>query len=1162
MTAATSEELTPGLMILQGNRLEELRDLMVHWLIKHPLNPLENESILVQSNGIAQWLKMALAADQEDGGCGIAAAMRVDLPGRFIWQAYRSLHSELPSSSPFDKGPLTWRLYRLLLDLETLKAQLPNPDCLAPLEGFLHQDQDPRRLHQLAANLADLYDQYQVYRADWLKAWEAGDDCLISAQGKSQPLHQEQLWQAALWRQLVAAIENDPELGDGPWDKVSRAAIHQDFIKTCRSLTPANRPRDLPRRVVVFGISSLPRQTLELLEALAPFTQILLFVSNPSQHYWGDLIEGKELLKKEYRRIRERKLPENLGLEELHVYGHPLLASWGKQGRDYLHLLDESDRPESYQQHFQQINLFSSPGEDCLLHQLQTDLLELRSLTECREMNRQLDPRQDQSLSFMIAHSPQREVEVLHDQLLRQFELAQQQQEPLHPRDILVMVPDINTYAPAIQAVFGRYARSSENRDSRYLPFHISDQGQRGQNTLLIALEKLLHLPGSRFAVSELLDLLDTPALRQRYELKEMDLPRLRQWIQGANIRWGLDGEQRASLELPPGLEENTWMQGLRRMLLGFASGSSPAWQAIEPYDEVAGLEAALIGPLVLLLEQLDATRKQLLEAHTPQEWISLLQQLLADYFSETSKADTWALTQLQEQLEQLQTTWTLGSLTQEALPLEVVREELLAGIDQPSLTQKFLGGSINFATLMPMRAVPFEQVWLLGMNDGDYPRSVRPADFDLMAQDYRPGDRSRREDDRYLFLEALLSARQKLVISWVGRDIRDNSPRPPSVLVGQLRDHLAAIWQSQDQRPLLEALTLEHPLQPFSRRYFEPDRDPRLFTFAHEWRDIHSEQQSLDLQQLPALQPEGSLNLNQLAAFLRNPVATFYRQRLGIHWQNQEESVEDEENFQLDGLNLWQLQKHLLDQVTLEMAQQPLIDPASSLSKAAERLQRAGYLPLPPFAEPAREKITLGLLEPLLSYQQLLQDYPVRQAAFTRHWPLSDWLQLEASLSDLRCKDLVTEATLRIILQPSRLHSGESYKWYHLIRYWPEHLFAQLQGPVTTCLLGPETHLKLPPLQPDQAESLLLDLAAAWQEGWQRLLPLSCKTAFALFQDKANPWEVYEGGFNLSGEIQEHPALLRFWPSYADLEAEPEFTALAQRLYEPLVQILQEAHS
>jgi exodeoxyribonuclease V gamma subunit len=199
-------------------------------------------------------------------------------------------------------------------------------------------------------------------------------------------------------------------------------------------------------------------------------------------------------------------------------------------------------------------------------------------------------------------------------------------------------------------------------------------------------------------------------------------------------------------------------------------------------------------------------------------------------------------------------------------------------------------------------------------------------------------------------------------------------------------------------------------------------------------------------------------------------------------------------------------------------------------------------------------------LLEPLQSYQQLLKDYPQQEAAFNRHWPLNEQLQLEASLTDLRRQN--NTQSLRILLQPSRLHSGDSYKWYHLIRYWPAHLFAQLQGPVTTRLLGPETDLSLPPLQPDQAERLLLDMAAAWQEGWQRLLPLPCKTAFAGLAGKSKPWEVYEGGYNSRGEREEHPALLRFWPQYAHLEADPEFTELTQRLYQPLVQLLQEVHS
>lgn len=1159
--SSTLSPLEPGFMLLQGNRLEDLRDLLSEWITSYPLKPLEDECILVQSNGIAQWLKMALARDQ--GGCGIAAAMKVDLPGRFLWQAYRSVFDELPEISPYDKAPLTWRLYRLLGDWPALEDRLQklgeNLEELEPLKGFLNQDTDPRRLHQLAANLADLYDQYQVYRADWLEAWEANDNSLITAQGQKKPLETADLWQAVVWRLLVEDVQKDKDLPDAtsPWARASRATIHQAVIEKCKSYTPKNRPEDLPRRVLVFGISSLPRQTLDLLHALAPFTQIMVFASNPCQHYWSDLVEGKELLKREYKRISERKISADLNPEDLHLEGHPLLASWGKQGRDYLHLLDEQDEPDSYREKLatikRSIDLYRDPLDEgnSLLNQLQSDIYNLRPLKERHELNTPIDSKKDTSLEFLVAHSAQREVEILHDQLLATFEKAQQEGQELPPRDVLVMVPDINVYAPHIQAVFGRYAGKFEERDPRFLPFHITDQSQRGQNTLLIALEKLLQLPGSRFAVSELLDLLDTPALRERYQLQEADLPRLKEWIQGANIRWGLNAQQRGDLGLPAE-EQNTWLFGLRRLLLGFASGSSDAWQGIEPHDEVAGLEVALLGPLAQLLKDLELTRAELQKKHPPADWLTTFENLMKRFFVDTSKADSWALMNLEIQLEKLEKVWQHASLKKQKLPLEVVAEELLSALDQPTLTQKFLGGAINFATLMPMRAIPFQQVWLLGMNDGDYPRSVRPADFDLMAKDYRPGDRSRREDDRYLFLEALLSAREKLVISWVGRSIRDNTPRPASVLVGQLRDHLAAGWNLQ-----LEDFTTEHPLQAFSRQYFMPNRAPKLFTYAHEWRQLH-EFKVKTVEDFPVWQAESPVTLKELAAFLRHPVKTFYSQRLGVNWYDQNEILQDEETFKLNGLAAWLLQDQILDQITHRLALQPEESIQQLLKDAATRLERSGDLAVPPFAQRQSYSLQDDLLLPLEAYKQLLQDYPQALAPQLVRLELTDEqgeLLLEDSLSDLRCN--AAGERLRLVVQASRIHKGKSYKWYHLVRQWPAHLVAQLTGATQTRILGPDTDLVMPALEAEEAEKLLLEILAAWSLGMSQLLPLPCKTAFDFLDKEGKPWDTYEGNQRFAGEVSDHPAFVRFWPSYASLQKEPLFAELSQQIYQPLMDIL-----
>ena len=232
-----------GLMLVHGNQPERLRDLMVQWIRQHPLRPLEKEVILVQSNGIAQWLKLALAADPEDGGCGISAALDMSLPASFLWQVYRAVLGEdsVPAISPFDKSRLVWRLTRLLPEL------LESPEY-APLKRFMSRDDDQRKRFQLAQRVADLFDQYQVYRADWLAAWAAGKDVQIDARNNSTPLPDEYRWQAALWRSLLEDVE--AHAPDGiDMATVGRAAVHEEFMRRAAAMPDDERPADLPRRV-------------------------------------------------------------------------------------------------------------------------------------------------------------------------------------------------------------------------------------------------------------------------------------------------------------------------------------------------------------------------------------------------------------------------------------------------------------------------------------------------------------------------------------------------------------------------------------------------------------------------------------------------------------------------------------------------------------------------------------------------------------------------------------------------------------------------------------------------------------------------------------------------------------------------------------------------
>lgn len=305
--------LNAGFMVVQSNSLDELRSLVISVMRHYPLAPLENEIALVQSNGIAQWLKLALAEDPEDddmGGCGIAAAIDVQLPGSFMWQLYRMVlgRDEIPVKSLLDKAPLTWRLMRLL-------PQLIDQPHFEPLQRFLTHDTDLRKRYQLSERLADLFDQYQVYRADWLEDWAEGRHQLRNGRGESKALTAANCWQAELWRALLL------DVGEQGMAQ-SRAGVHQRFIERINSLDLA--PAGLPSRVIVFGISSLPAQALEALAGLARFSQVLLCVHNPCRHHWADIVADKDLLRHQYKRqARKSGMPVVLDPQTLHQHAHP-----------------------------------------------------------------------------------------------------------------------------------------------------------------------------------------------------------------------------------------------------------------------------------------------------------------------------------------------------------------------------------------------------------------------------------------------------------------------------------------------------------------------------------------------------------------------------------------------------------------------------------------------------------------------------------------------------------------------------------------------------------------------------------------------------------------------------------------------------------------------
>ncbi|MBI5589027.1 MAG: exodeoxyribonuclease V subunit gamma [Deltaproteobacteria bacterium] len=1181
---ACEEILTPGLSMIHANHLEDLRQVVVEWIRRRPLKPLENELIIVQSNGMAQWLKLALA---ENDGCGIAAAVEIELPARFLWNAYRAVlgTETIPRESPYDKDRLTWRLLQLL-------PSLLKEDCFVPLARYLSDDHELRKRYQLACHLADLFDQYQVYRADWLEDWTGGLDRIRNAGGEAVEIPEKQIWQAELWRRIQLSIPPN-QRGN------SRSSLHRRFLKVAEALT--QRPAALPRRVIVFGICSLPRQALETLHAVSRHSQVMVFVHNPCRHFWADIIEDRDLLRIERpRHPRKSQMPRDLNPELLHQHVNPLLAAWGKQGRDYMGLLYGYDRPEAYRENFAEIDLFRDVAPDgcksALLAQVQQAILDLRPLPASSE-NRQCIDSRDDSIRFHLAHSRQREVEILQDQLLSFFAGI----PDLEPRDIIVMTPDIDIYAPHIAAVFGNIRL----RDARYIPFTIADSPERAGVPMLQALDKLLHLPDSRMTVSDVMDLLDVPAFRGRFGLSEVDLPGLRQWIEGSGIRWGLSAEQRMGFGLPAGLEQNTWRFGLRRMLLGYAVGAGKPWQGIEPFDEVGGLEAALVGPLAAMLETLERHWRVLAQPASAEDWYRRILDLSKDCFLPVDGFERLVQGRVEAVLEKWLSACRDAGL-EEALPLTVAREAFLGAMRDSGVSQRFLAGMVNFCTLMPMRAIPFKVVCLLGMNDGQYPRSRPPLDFDLMAGPgaYRPGDRSRREDDRYLFLEALLSAREKLYISYIGRSIRDNSEQMPSVLVAQFRDYLKAGWRPEEDpsdgpdpanretgTALLDHLTCVHPLQPFSRAYFLPDRDPGLFTYAHEWREIlDSRTAPIPGVPLPgdlsAPGIEAGLQLIDLIRFLKNPVRIFFNQRLKVYFDEVLSASDDQEPFALDRLAPFNLGGQLL---AAGLAAEP--DKCrEAVYEEAKRLRRTGSLPLNAFGELAAAELSDPVLRMIHHHRYLSDTWPDAAAAMeirlmvqnprpAENSPGVSIPDLEDWLDGLRRPDSGQPeryARWEFYCNEIMNSRGEVSRLTALPGTWVRHLAGCARGiSLTSYLVAPDGVAELGPLDRERAEKWLAEIISHRDSGLMQPLPVTAKTALAYLavlhsdHSKDSPdvnlrkavdaaREAYQGdGFNSFGELGHSLYLSRTFPDFSAIWQVDgsRFHHLATSLYAPLLQ-------
>ncbi len=845
----------PGLNLFTSNKLEILlAKLADRYVLIHQKNALIPETIIVQSLGMARWLSLRMADK-----IGICANLNYPFPNTFIDSVFESIIPEHDKQSYPNTDTNIWKIYNII------KENRPENEFGA-VRMYLEDDSDGLKAYQLSTHLADLFDQYSIYRPEMVLNWDS---------------NRPENWQAIIWSELLRNSDCD-----------HRAILFKRFFDSVR--TGSFNPKNLPDRISLFGVSFLPPIYINFFHELSNLIEIDFYVLNPCSEYWSDILSEKEAA-----RFVGASGDSDISREDLHItVGNSLLASMGKQGRDFLFLTADFPIQPTFEQ----------PGEDTLLHSIQSDILNLR--------NRGSDDNEpgeisagDDSIRIHVCHSEMREIEVLHDQLLDHLE----HDRSLKPRDIIVMAPDIERYTPFIQAVFG----NPENRE-HHIPFTIADRGAKGESGVIKTFFEILDLIGGRYALSEIVSVLESEAVHSKFDLSIRDIELVSRWLTEVKVRWGRDAEHKRDLDLPR-YEQNTWRFGLDRLILGYAMTGEREriYENIMPYDNIEGEQAIRLGKFLDFTDKLFEYLEKIQTDKTLPEWADCLASLCVDIFDSNDNTEY----EIQNLLRKIRKLAMLSENSgfNRKVSHRIMKQYLSDQLGKHSSASGFIAGSVTFCSMLPMRSIPFKTICLIGMNNSAFPRQAKHYSFDLIANKPKLGDRSVRHTDRYLFLEAILSARQRLYISYTGQGVTDNNTIPPSVTVSELLDYIRDGY-SLDGKPADQHIRTYHKLQAFSHDYYEPNS--KLYSYSNEnylaaksLLDSRVDIPEFFSDPLPAGDDnEKIVDLDGLCRFFANPSKYILNNRLGIYLDQSESALEDEEPYDLSGLDRFHLANDLLE--------------------------------------------------------------------------------------------------------------------------------------------------------------------------------------------------------------------------------------------------------
>lgn len=847
----------------------ERADLLVEGLaevLRTPLDdPFVQELVLVPAKGIERWLSQRLshrlghAAGREDGVC---AGVEFRSP--------RSLISEVLGTrehDPWSPDALAWPMLRVL----DAAAGEPWADVLSAHLGHEIDGEEGElrrgRRYAVARRLAGIFSAYADQRPGLLDDWTAGRD----TDGLDEPIIEDLSWQPELWRRLLVEVGQP-----GPTER------HRAVVAALRSAPVSG----LPPRLSLFGHTRLTAADATLLGALGEHHDVHLWLPHPSDVMWRGLVgSGSTAAAGRRRDDTSHSLIQ-----------HPLLAAMSRDIRETQAVLERVGATDAGLVAAEQDG--ESSLDRTLLATLQADISAAREPARAHPG--------DDTVQVHACHGPARQVEVMRETLLCLLE----DDPTLEPRDILVMCPDIEAYTPLLTAAFGLGDAVAGAHPGQGLRVQLADRSPQQTNPLLDVAARVLDLADGRVEATRVLDLLATAPVSRRFGFSEDDHEVLARWVVNAGVRWAWDesGRERFGLDK---VVQNTWRFGLDRVLTGvvLSDDSRTYVDRALPLDDVPSTSIALAGRFAEAIERLQSLTSKLTGAHPVAHWLGVLRDGLGA-IADVAPGDEWQFAQVQRELAQL--TDAAEGETALELRLSDVRSMLHRQLAGRPTRANFRTGTLTICTMTPMRSVPHRVVCLLGLDDQVFPRGGALDGDDLLSREPMVGEFDLRSQDRQLFLDAVMSAGEHLVITYTGFNESTGQVRPPSV---PLREFIDAAYATA---PSAEGLVREHRSQSFHPDYLTGARpfsfDPQAPQAARATLSERTVPPRLIDLRLPAPE-ESEIVLDDLRDTLVHPVRAFLKQRLAISLVREADEISDAIPVEVSGLSEWQVGQRLLEE-------------------------------------------------------------------------------------------------------------------------------------------------------------------------------------------------------------------------------------------------------